>query len=492
MKAFALSCLVCLVFSIIGTDSIHISTSDLEEVYSGPGGVPSPGWDSLIKPKTYSNYVSVAQFLFTETSNEEYYYLSVQEVFAPPQLKVESGADVIDPYVFGVAADGYFLEGGTYWEELPDLNVFFNCKKEGNAIVSLTIQTSLLLGESGTTQTINETVKFYFEKECSSPGFREGFSIGNRDGSSDDVVKHGVVQQRWTVESYYFLDKNPIVFEPKDQLSTFHISISNPLYGNQFYFAPIVSIEDDDMLEVQVRGNAQNGGIAVGMPESLVLVYDCLQDGDTEITVTIPLQDYFGDIQFGFTKVCKAPEDDNQMPGTINIGASRSDYAGIVSDSITSLFWLPESPTIEISADEILTNFYVSTQSGKSQQILKPIISVNPPTAFGVTISGNIRDGGIVTGSPQHFTLNYICDRVAEATVVVTIKMPHAKTVEFSFVKKCKALKRHTDHVWTANQLLGILIVCSIAIVVAIGCLYKKRSTKVYKPFPSEKPSHNY
>ena len=128
---------------------------------------------------------------------------------------------------------------------------------------------------------------------------------------------------------------------------------------------------------------------------------------------------------------------DNEMPGTINVGSSRSDYSGIVSNSITSLMWKLDSPSVVINADEILTNFYVSTVSGKTQEILKPIITINPPSAFRATLSGNIRDGGIVTGSPQHFTVNYICDRVSEGDVTVTIKMPHAKTVEFAYTKKC-------------------------------------------------------
>lgn len=52
---------------------------------------------------------------------------------------------------------------------------------------------------------------------------------------SDNVVKHGVVQQRWVVDSYYFLDKNPIVIEQDEHQSEFTISISNPAFGNQYF-----------------------------------------------------------------------------------------------------------------------------------------------------------------------------------------------------------------------------------------------------------------
>merc|ERR1712137_222389 len=467
--------LVAILFAFV--HSIHVSTADYEEIYAGPGGVPRPGWDSMVKPKLYSNYFSVAQFLFSGTTEDAYYGSDITEVFGPPQLTVESGEDIKSPLVSGDAADGYYFDGTDYWEELPNLSIFFNCKKEGNAILSLSIQTSLLLNEEGReTQSVNETIKFYFEKECYSSGYREGFSIGNQKGRVDDVVKHGVTQQRWIVESYYFLDKNPIVVTSDEHLTTFHTSISNPLYGNQFFFEPNVFVEDDEMIDVQVRGSAQSGGIATGMPETLVLLYDCIESGDTEISVNIDLG-FYNPITFGFTKSCKADaEEDNEMPGTINVGSSRSDYAGIVSDSVTSLLWRTDSPTVEIGADEILTNFYVSTISGKTQQILKPIITINPPNAFRTTLSGNIRDGGVVTGSPQHFTLNYICDRVSEGSVIVSIKMPHSKTVEFAFTKKCKPLKRHTDNVWTANQLLVAFVLCFFAIVVSAYILYKKKN----------------
>jgi len=127
------------------------------------------------------------------------------------------------------------------------------------------------------------------------------------------------------------------------------------------------------------------------------------------------------------------------MPGLLNIGTSRQDFSGVVENSQTSLFWQVSRPEVEIPVEEIATNFYVSTSSGKMQEILKPIVTVNPPTAFAVTLSGNMRDGGIVSGSPQHFTINYICDRVSTGIVIVTIKMPNAKTIEYSYTKQCSS-----------------------------------------------------
>lgn len=125
------------------------------------------------------------------------------------------------------------------------------------------------------------------------------------------------------------------------------------------------------------------------------------------------------------------------MPGVINVGSSRSDYSGIVHESITSLFWKKGSPSVEIPADEIVSTFFVSTVSGKSQDIMTPVVTLNPPTALSVTVTGNLRDGGTVTGSPQYFTINYICERNTEAKITIAIKVPHSTTVEYEYIKQC-------------------------------------------------------
>ena len=129
-----------------------------------------------------------------------------------------------------------------------------------------------------------------------------------------------------------------------------------------------------------------------------------------------------------------------------------------------------------IDKEELATTFFVSTLSGRSQDILKPIVSINPPTAFEFTITNVLRDGGVVTGNPQPFTVNYICTKTTKATVTVTIKLPGFDTVDFSYIKSCskffqnlffvpfdsshfqlEPLRTHTDHVYTANQLLVAL-----------------------------------
>merc|ERR1712137_37474 len=131
MRQVLLFCFIAIFVCLV--HSIHVSTADYEEIYAGPGGVPRPGWDSMVKPTLYSNYYSVAMFLFSGTTEDAYYGSDITEVFGPPQVTVESGEDIVDPLVYGDASDGYYFDGTGYWEELPQLSIFFNCKKEGNA-----------------------------------------------------------------------------------------------------------------------------------------------------------------------------------------------------------------------------------------------------------------------------------------------------------------------------------------------------------------------
>ena len=66
-------------------------------------------------------------------------------------------------------------------------------------------------------------------------GFREGFTISKNENAVGDVVKHGVVQSKWSLDSEYYLYKDPIVIGESEHMSVFYIYISNPDYGNQYF-----------------------------------------------------------------------------------------------------------------------------------------------------------------------------------------------------------------------------------------------------------------
>ena len=132
-------------------------------------------------------------------------------------------------------------------------------------------------------------------------------------------------------------------------------------------------------------------------------------------------------------------EEENKLveSGLINVGTTRSHYSNVIENNIPSVDWRAEESLINVSKDELTSIFYISTASGKEQPFLKPIVSVNPPNAFQITVTGPARNGGIATGNPQRLIINYICDRVSEAEVIVSIKLPGYETVEFGFNKQC-------------------------------------------------------
>jgi len=283
--------------------SICITTANFDDmtVHSGIGE-PELGWGSPNDPNFFSNDISVAQFTIragTRTNECGFYGSSGDEFFSAPKLSIIQGEDVIDPVVFGPAAHGYFFDSSSYWEEVPQLIVHFNCQKTGQAILSFTIDTIVLDNPEDTTKTIKETLTFYFGKTCeTNNGYIAGFFIGKDD--IGDVVSNGVVQSNWMLNE---LHDFPMVISQEERLSVFRILMSSQTHGNQFFYTPEIFVGNDDLVEVQVRG-AANGGIATIQANQLVLFYNCIEKGETAITVSIFLGTLFGTLRFGFTKVC--------------------------------------------------------------------------------------------------------------------------------------------------------------------------------------------
>jgi len=104
------SALLILLLCMSTTYGIFIRTVGLQEIYSGPNGVPLPGWDTVVDPYTYTKYSSVAEFVFT-MSDVMYEYEIMPEVFAAPIVTVESGEDVVAPFTFGDASSGNYFAG---------------------------------------------------------------------------------------------------------------------------------------------------------------------------------------------------------------------------------------------------------------------------------------------------------------------------------------------------------------------------------------------
>jgi len=478
--------IIGLLLCISLAQAIRIHTSEYQPIYSGDNGELEKGWDKPAESILYTKYISVAEFVFSSSDDAYVYYgPSIEETMSAPKVEVEVGSDIVQPILTGDAKEGYRFDGSSPYEEIPHLNVIFNCQKNGKAILSLTVEVIKVEQDVEDAKPVKEEIKFYFSKECSnSDGHRKGFHVGKN--AVNDVVNHGMVQTKWLVDSSDEVEADSAVIPDNEEYSYFTIAISSPAYGNQYYFAPEIFVEDDDVASVTVRGSA-SGGVANSNPsvtEAFYLVYECHSEGTTRITVSISLG-FYGTLRFGFLKACSvvgAPVDGNNAPvsglsnpGLINVGTSRSEYASIVDQSVTSLYWDVVTSTVVIDRDEIFTNFYISTKSGETQQVLKPIVTIDPPV-FGVSLSGSFRDGGVATGAPSLLTVNYLCNRVSEANVIVTLKLPGFRTVEFSYLKKCKALKRHKGHVWTANQVMIIFVAFVVSVGLCGFCYYRKKT----------------
>merc|ERR1712063_234928 len=101
--------------------------------------------------------------------------------------------------------------------------------------------------------------------------------------------------------------------------------------------------------------------------------------------------------------------------------------------------------TIPTNSDS--TTFYISaTEEGENAAFLPPIVSISPPGSMRATISGNARNGDVVDyANPQSFVVHYLCDRIAESTVTISLHQPIGRTIDFSFTKQCSRLTRYTN-----------------------------------------------
>jgi hypothetical protein len=117
------------------------------------------------------------------------------------------------------------------------------------------INSTVIHNVNGASQSNTETIRFYLHKECYNPGsykqfdifrwpiltiqqfpgFREGFMISKKANTLGDVVKHGIVQSIWSLDSGMYLYNEAVEVPEDEHISTFYISISNPDYGNQYY-----------------------------------------------------------------------------------------------------------------------------------------------------------------------------------------------------------------------------------------------------------------
>jgi len=393
------------------------------------------------------------------------------ESFSPPMIEIV-GAKVSDALfpeddVIALEIDGDSLFVDLYRQEEEEyayeLAVIYKCFKTGSRDIKVTIPYSQVDQVDNFFYEANAT--FAWTKSCVAGQDRIGFSIVTEEDEA--VVIDGAATDEWSATA-------PVnTVGPHDDSTRFYIGVNE---GSQTYSAPKVTVSQP-FLTVQLRGEASTSNIVEfddyddyddGEFQMLEVIYKCLTFGQAQVTLAYDISP-FNPIKFGWKKDCG---------GGVQLGfdvATREGVAAapdVVKNAETQEKWHPESHIAVVPKEERSTVFYVRmTGVDEISQFGKPIVTVKPPI-FKPRLAGDLGEGGIVSSTPKTLEVLYNCRKKGTAEVTMSIVLPKYEMVEFSWEKECGARVVTAPRTYTANQLLVLFCLSSLAVLCTIGLVW--------------------
>eukprot|EP01043_Picozoa_sp_COSAG02_P017977 COSAG02_NODE_827_length_16704_cov_8.649322_2_plen_1056_part_00 len=218
--------------------------------------------------------------------------------------------------------------GGGNNDDMADLAasesivVTYNCVAKGSSIITLTIPFVMY-----------DPIDLQWTKICEG-GPREFFTVRNNEKL---VVEDGAPLDHWNP---VYAEENGVIIDAGDTETTFQIQMAEdpkavqdtmPMeesyldeyvdffvedtYHNthsailhatrmvQTYGRPRIQSDKKGICRPSLSGSARKGGMATTLPQDLTVKFNCLSQGESIITVTIPVGIYL-DVVFSFTKRC--------------------------------------------------------------------------------------------------------------------------------------------------------------------------------------------
>jgi len=405
-------------------------------------GIVSDSWS----PSSHSHLVD-------EFEGTSYFWLepSEGETIGELQLFVTSGKDVSNPELLTEPLwDFYdYYEYYEYYEQSfgTELEVVYHCQRQGVVTMTLSIPVN---EDNGSTKRLEVS----WEKSCGS-GVRFGLQVGTVE-LGNDVVEDGETKPEW---------KSGESVPAAVTLSTFYLSMEEG-FGTQTYSPPQVSSSNPHVL-VHSRGYASiaNSISEEDYAHELTIVYECVGTGKATITVRIDIPPY-SPVTWNWEKVCGG-----EIDGALEIGLSRGTSEVVRDGKLVESFkdWVSK-------ATERKTDFFLY-MSEDVKQIYEAILVTSSPGGVlrpVLEVDGSEPGYGFITGEPSKLTIFYGCLKKGDATVTVTIVLPPYKMIEFSWHKRCVRLSPTIDEsVWTANQLLTLICVLTLAVVVSAFFIHR-------------------
>jgi hypothetical protein len=322
--------------------------------------------------------------------------------------------------------------------------IVYNCSQNGTTLITMQIEL-----EGGFDPLVVEWTK-------QSGGYREFFLVGTQPGASD-VIWWGLTLPLWS--DYHF------IMHPTILSSTFYFVMNDP-GDTQQIGQPILSY-NAEVANVQLSGDLIDGGVTNNIAKSLTITYNCLVQGQTFISIQIPIPGYENAI-WKWTKQCGTPRHDFQI-------GTQPKIDDVVSAGVATFLYSPTLHTAFVFPDKSSSNFYMhlsldtngpsnqpSSSSSSSSSSnnngnaisteVAPSTSPSAPETVSISvirvnttrpsctpfITGNVTAGTTLTLSTiLEMTLTYNCTRPGNTNVSVYIVLEGPYTpITFTWIKR--------------------------------------------------------
>jgi len=192
----------------------------------------------------------------------------------------------------------------------------------------------------------------------------------------------------------------------------------------QTFGRPRVQSSKKGVCRPSLSGSARKGGTATTLPQDLTVKYNCLNKGESIITVTIPVGIYL-DVVFSFTKRC------NRDPAKGFMMVPKDSSARVVTNGRAEKKYQAEAvqgyvdtSSMAVYKKQNKTAAFVASMSRSAGGItyLAPYARSDPPICEP-RFDGDMAKGGVLTPmNPQTMIIRFNCHGAGIAIITVRIE----------------------------------------------------------------------
>lgn len=407
--------------------------------------------------------------------------MSLQYTFIPdskdyeqfsPEVDVDGVSPGIEPRLIDEDHD---LKGGS-----GHFTLLYRCKSGGQERNRISLHMQV---------TKTHSVDMMWVKVCGSGRFEHmifGFV------SSDDDVTPFNADGTYGTEEQHILEVGPT------QLSTvLSAELQDPAWDLDFEDPYVHS--DSDLVSISLRETIAGGTLNTDKQTKFSILYTCEQTSaraNIVFTFAIPPWD---NVTAKWRKVCGGTHSQGLLIGTSGAGS----YEVMQDGELNEKYNVTESTSLEKAYGDIedidkLTNskrFYI-TNSDSAELYVQTIVTTmsNPEVVralievpFGIGSYLTSSGGTIEAGDTKSLKLRFVCLKLGESLVMVTLPIQKFKNVEFGFIKQCSEPKvyHQSGFLSTAGSLLSAIMVLSICGGIALWVYLRRRSSRKYMAVPT-------